>query len=130
MTTTTRAAFAACLFAAFVAGTHAPGFASAHAVQPANDANTHPPAPPTNVRVELHGEPDVAADGTKTYRAVRVSWRESHAHFGRTMGTYHLFHYVGTTKVPGLAPGPNQQSIGRQIRRVSASGAVRDISDG
>ena len=33
MTTTTRAAFAACLLAAFVTGTLAPGFASAHTTQ-------------------------------------------------------------------------------------------------
>ena len=74
MTTTTRAAIAACLFAAIVAGTLAPTMASAHAVQPANVADTHAPTAPSNVRVELHGEPYVAADGTKTYRAVRVSW--------------------------------------------------------
>ena len=80
MTTTTRAALAACLFTAIVAGTIAPRFASAHpelseevrtgATRRA--VNAHWPLPPLNFRVQrLASSP---------HNAIVVSWDAAHLH--------------------------------------------------
>ena len=76
MTTTTRAAFAACLFVGIVAGSLAPRVASAHAELTEDEAlrpsRIHVPEAPTNLRVEgAAGRPDIA---------VRVSWTPGHSH--------------------------------------------------
>ena len=104
MTTTTRAAFAAFLFAGFAAGTLAPSMASAHAVPTEeekvrlyfSDADSYrqiAPSAPVNLRVELHGEPT----STGTYRAVRVTWEPPHHHLPIT------YHNRGG-KQPGVHP--------------------------
>ena len=98
--TTTRAAFAACLFAAFVAGWLVPGFASAHRISEAlyDIATRHPgtvsigsprtvtPERPTNFRVngikadyETLGTEFIAG---RSHNAIVVSWDAKHGHAG------------------------------------------------
>ena len=76
MTTTTRAAFAACLFTAIVAGTIAPQLANAHAEltegEKAGTTRTHGPQAPENFRVQrLASSP---------HNTIVVSWDEPHFH--------------------------------------------------
>ena len=71
MTTTPRAAFAACLFTAIVAGSIAPGFASAHQRAPDATDSAHEPEAPV---FELRRDPDSPHD------SIVVSWDASHHH--------------------------------------------------
>ena len=90
MTTTPRAAFAACLFAAIVAGTLAPGFADAHSQltilerSPSFYDRIHPPEAPRNLRVSYR--PQVAIPGIRggPGPSVFVSWDPGHYHAENT----------------------------------------------
>ena len=78
MTATTRAAFAAFLFAAFVAGTLAPGFASAHS---ASGLGSHPSQPPIITVKRAAGN---------AHNAIVVSWDEAHFHGSVTIRHYRI----------------------------------------
>ena len=127
MTTTTRAAFAACLFAGIAAALLlttgiTPRTAVAHATLTEDEAAgktaiQHWPEAPRNLRIENVARPRKASKG------VRVSWDAGHSHAGST-----IFPHITGYRI-SLSPRPIRRSRPAALNNDPCVTAVSNIWD-